>query len=159
MIAGLDSGFAFIDPDAGTGTMSIERIGHPEKNRPENRFNDAKVDRQGRLWAGTMHDAESEPAGALYCLHPDLTWRCRDKGYTVSNGPAFSPDGRILYHCSSATREVFRFDLQSDGTLSNKRVFVRFGVADGYPDGITTDADGGLWVAHWQGWGISRYRA
>ncbi len=154
LIAGLDSGFAFID----TGTMSIESIGHPERDRPENRFNDAKVDRQGRLWAGTMHDAETEPTGALYCLEHDLTWSRHDEGYVVTNGPAFSPDGRILYHCSSATGEVFRFDIRDDGTLSNKHLFIRMGEEDGYPDGITTDADGGLWVARWLGWGISRYR-
>ena len=154
LIAGQDSGFAFID----TPTMTISSIGHPEKDRPGNRFNDAKVDPQGRLWAGTMHDTESEPTGALYCLRPDLTWRRHDEGYIVSNGPAFSPDGRILYHCSSATREVFRFDLHDDGTLSNKRLFIRLNADDGYPDGITTDADGGLWVARWLGWGISRYR-
>ena len=154
LIAGMDSGFAFIDPR----TMSISSIGHPESDRPENRFNDAKVDRQGRLWAGTMHDAESEPTGALYRLDHDLTWSRHDEGYVVSNGPAFSPDGRILYHCSSATREVFRFDLRDDGTLSNKRLFIRLSAEDGYPDGITTDRDGGLWVARWLGWGISRYR-
>ena len=154
LIAGLDSGFSFIEPD----TRAITPIGHPEPDRPENRFNDAKVDRQGRLWAGTMHDAESEATGALYCLHHDLTWRSHDEGYVVANGPAFSPDGRILYHCSSAAREVFCFDLHDDGMLSNKRLFLRLDEKDGYPDGITTDADGGLWVARWQGWGVSRYR-
>ena len=153
LIAGLDSGFAFID----TTTMSTSQIGHPEGDRPENRFNDAKVDSRGRLWAGTMHDGESEPTGALYCLDPDLRWRRHDEGYVVTNGPAFSPDGGTLYHCSSATREIFRFDLQDDGTLLNKQRFIRLRPDDGYPDGITVDADGGLWVARWLGWGISRY--
>ena len=153
LIAGLDGGFAFID----TPSMTISYIGHPEEDRPENRFNDAKVDCRGRLWAGTMHDAESEPTGALYCLDHDLTWRRHDEGYVVTNGPAFSPDGGTLYHCSSATRAIFRFDLQDDGTLSNKRPFIRMSPEDGYPDGMTVDADGGIWVARWLGWGISRY--
>ena len=154
LLAGLTGGFSFLDPD----TLSIAPIGHPEPDRPGNRFNDAKVDRQGRLWAGTMDDAETAATGALYCLNHDLTWRCHDAGYVVTNGPAFSPDGRTLYHCASMTREIFRFDLGPDGALSNKRLFVRLDPGEGYPDGITVDADGGLWVARWLGWGISRYK-
>ena len=154
LIAGLARGFAFLDLDS----LAIDLIGHPEPDCPENRFNDAKVDPQGRLWAGTMHDQATQATGALYCLHPDLSWQCRDRGYIVTNGPAFSPDGRILYHCSTTTGEVFRFDLNDGGALSNKRLFARLGREEGWPDGLAVDADGGLWVARWQGWGLSRYR-
>lgn len=153
LVIGLKSGFAFLDPE----TLEITPIGNPEPERPGNRLNDAKVDRWGRIWAGTMNDAETEPSGALYRLDPDLTWTRCDEGYVVSNGPAFSPDGKTLYHTSSATREIFAFDLAADGTLSNKRLFLRFQEPDGYPDGMTTDAEGGLWVAHWSGWRVSRF--
>lgn len=153
LVAGLKSEFAFLDPE----TLEITPIGNPEPERPGNRLNDAKVDPWGHLWAGTMDEAEVEPTGALYRLDPDLSWTRCDEGYVVSNGPAFSPDGRTLYHTSSATREIFAFDLAADGTLSNKRLFVRFREEDGYPDGMTTDAEGGLWVAHWSGWRVSRF--
>ncbi len=152
-IAGFKSGFAFLDlPDGRIG-----KIGDPEPDRPNNRINDGKCDAAGRFWAGTMDDDEKEPTGWLYRLHPDLTWHRTDGAYTVTNGPAFSPDGRTLYHADSVGRTVYAFDLAVDGTLANKRPLIRFGEADGFPDGMTTDADGFLWVAHWGGWRVTRF--
>ena len=116
-----------------------------------NRFNDAKADGAGRLWIGSMHDAETTATGALYRIDPEHTWTCADKGYVVTNGPALSPDGRTLYHTESPSRTIYAFDLTPDGQLSNKRVFPRFSEAEGYPDGMTCDAEGRLWVAHWGG--------
>lgn len=63
--------------------------------------------------------------------------RIWDDGYIVTNGPTFSPDGAPLYPTQSNTREVYAFDLTKDGTLSNKRIFIQFSKADGYPDGMT----------------------
>ena len=151
-IVGLKSGFARLDLD----TMHIQHIGHPEPDRPHNRLNDAKVDRAGRIWAGTMDDREVEAVGALYCLGPDLTWTRHDDGYGVTNGPAFSPDGITVYHTDSLDRTVFAFDL-TDGALLNKRVFLRFEDSWGYPDGMCTDAAGGVWIAHWGGGRVSRF--
>ena len=153
LVAGFKSGFAFLDEQ----TLEITPIVDPEPELPGNRLNDAKVDPWGRIWAGTMDDAETSPTGALYRLDPDLRCSRWDEGYVVSNGPAFSPDGKTLYHTSSATREIFAFDLAADGSLSNKRLFLHFRPEDGYPDGMTTDAEGGLWVAHWEGWRVSRF--
>lgn len=122
-----------------------------EADKPGNRFNDGKADAAGRLWIGSMHDAESEATGALYRVNPDLTWTCADTGYVVTNGPAISPDRRTLYHTDLPARTVYAFDLAGDGALSNKRVFLRFSENEGYPDGMTCDAEGRLWVAHWGG--------
>lgn len=80
-----------------------------------------------------------------------------DDNYGVANGPAFSPEGDRLYHADSAQRLVYCFDLSPDGDLTNKRVFVRFNDDWGYPDGMTTDAKGGVWIAHWDGARISRF--
>jgi sugar lactone lactonase YvrE len=150
---GLKSGFARLDLE----TRRIERLGHPEPDRPENRLNDAKVDRAGRIWAGTMDDGETAASGALYRLDANLTWTRHDDGYRVTNGPTFSPDGSTLYHTDSLARTVYAFDLTGSGALLNKRVFLRFEDTWGYPDGMCTDADGGIWIAHWGGGRVSRF--
>ncbi len=154
LVAGFkDSGFAFLTP----GTMAPEVIGQPEPDYPDNRFNDAKADAAGHIWAGTMDDSEREATGSLYRLDPNLDWHRMDKGYVVTNGPAFSPDNRTLYHTDTFEGRIYAFDLSNGGKLSNKRVFVTIPEGDGYPDGMTCDAEGGVWVAHWGGWRITRF--
>ncbi len=152
-VAALRSGFAWIDLDG----VEIERFAAPEPDVPGNRFNDGKCDAAGRLWAGTMDDGETRPTGALYRLDPDGAWHRMDEGYVVTNGPAFRPDGRVLYHTDTFERVVYAFDLSADGSLSNKRPFVRIPEGEGYPDGMTCDAEGFLWVAHWGGWRLTRF--
>ena len=153
-VAGLKSGFAFLDLDR----ASVEPIGDPEPDQPGNRFNDGKCDGAGRFWAGTMDDQVQQPSGWLYCLDADRTWTRRDGPYPCTNGPAVSADDRTLYHTDSMGRTVYAFDLAADGTPSAKRVFVRFAEADGYPDGMTVDAEGCVWIAHWSGWRVTRFR-
>lgn len=152
-VVGLKSGFHLFDLDADTLTP----IGDPEPDRPHNRLNDAKVDAAGRIWTGSKDDREEENSGALYRLDPDLRWSRHDDGYSVTNGPAFSLDGRTLYHTDSGARTIYAFDLTDDGGLANRRVFLRFADDWGFPDGMTTDAEGCLWVAHWGGGRISRF--
>lgn len=152
-IAGFKSGFAELTLDP----VSIHKIGDPEPDRPGNRLNDAKADKYGRIWAGSMDDAERSLSGALYRLDPDLTWTRIEDGYGVANGPAFSRDGDVLYHTDSSCRTVSRFDLNANGALTNRDEFVRFEQSWGYPDGMTTDAEDGIWIAHWDGARISRF--
>ncbi|MBC8158696.1 MAG: SMP-30/gluconolactonase/LRE family protein, partial [Alphaproteobacteria bacterium] len=122
------------------------------------RFNDAKADGQGRLWAGTMDDTESgDNSGVLYRLDADRSWRAMDHGYGVTNGPAFGIDGKTMYHTDSPARTIYAFDVDDAGQISNKRVFIKFTEEDGYPDGMTMDAQGYLWVAHYRGWRVSRF--
>ncbi len=152
-IAGTEHGFAAVDLDAGR----FDIVSNPEADRPGNRFNDGKVDRAGRFWAGTMDDAERAASGALYRLDAALHWVRADDGYKVTNGPAFSPDGRTLYHNDSARQTTYAFDLDSRGDIANRHVFARFGDDDGYPDGMTVDAENCLWIAFWDGWCIKRF--
>ena len=84
-------------------------------------------------------------------------WTRADGPYICTNGPAFSPDFRTLYHTDTVGREIHAFDLAADGTPSRKRRFIRFGDDDGYPDGMTVDAEGHLWVCHWGGWRLTRF--
>lgn len=143
----------FVKVDAG---WSVELIAAPEPELPGNRFNDGKIDRAGRLWAGTMDRHESEASGSLYLLDSDLSWVRIDTGYGVTNGPAFSVDGRTMYHTDSALQLIYAFDLDEQGLASNRRIFAQFAEGDGYPDGMTVDAEDCLWVAFWDGWCVRR---
>lgn len=137
--------------------MAMRSLGNPEPGLADNRFNDGKVDRSGRFWAGTMDRHERETSGSLYRLDPDLAWHRIDGGYKVTNGPAFSLDGRTMYHTDSALQRVYAFDLAADGSASNRRPFLQFGDGDGYPDGMTVDAEDCLWIAFWDGWCVRRF--
>lgn len=152
-IGGTEGGIAFIDPAADR----FELVAKPEENLPDNRFNDGKVDRRGRFWAGSMDDTEQHSTGTLYCVGPDLSWEAVDGEYKVTNGPAFSPSGDIMYHNDSARQVVYAFDMDSSGRPGGRRVFMQFGPGDGYPDGMTVDAEGCLWIAFWDGWAVRRY--
>ena len=152
-IAGTDQGIAEVDLD--TGRLQI--IFHPEEHLPGNRFNDGKVDRSGRFWAGTMDDQERQAIGTLYRIDPDLSWTSIDEGYKVTNGPAFSPLGDIMYHNDSARQVTYAFDLDADGKATNRRTLIEFGDGDGFPDGMTVDSEGCLWIAFWDGWCVRRF--
>lgn len=153
-MAALQTGFVFLDLEADR----IEPIVDPEPDRPGNRFNDGKCDAQGRLWAGSMDDAVVAATGWLYRLDPDLSWHRMDGPYPCTNGPAMSPDGATLYHTDTIGRTIYALDLETGGSLTNKRPFVRFEEREGYPDGMTVDSDGCLWVAHWGGGCVTRFR-
>ena len=153
LIGGFQSGVAEIDLDP----LAIRPVVDPEPHLPGNRMNDGKADAQGRIWFGTMDMAEESDSGALYRLDPDRHWTRLDGGYRVPNGPAFSHDGLWLYHSDTARRTIYRFALSNDGTIADRNPFIHFAEEDGYPDGMTVDAAGGLWVAHWGGSRISRF--
>ena len=152
-VAGTEHGFAWLDPDR----SHYEPFADPEPDRPTNRFNDGKLDRAGRFWAGSMDDTEKSTAGALYRLDPGCDPVRIDDDYRVTNGPAFSPDARTMYHSDSARQLIYAFDLDEAGAASNKRLFAQFEEGEGYPDGMTVDSEGCLWVAFWDGWCLRRF--
>ena len=142
-------------------TLSPFRLIEREKIEhalPGNRLNDAKADHLGRIWFGSMDNDERGPTGNFYRLDPDFSCHEVDQGYICSNGPTLSPDGRILYHTDSEAYVIYQFDVEGDGRIANKRVFAEFTKAEGSPDGMTTDAEGCLWVCLWQGWCIIRLK-
>jgi len=131
--------------------VSTAIIANPEAHVPENRFNDGKMGPDRRYWAGTMHDLETRTSGSLYAFSSDGAVTRLDGGYRVTNGPAFSPDGRTVYHTDSGHQTVYAFDLSPAGQIRNKRTFVQFAPGEGHPDGMTTDTQGNLWIAIWDG--------
>ena len=152
-VAGMKSGLVFL----GDNPTEIESLGGPEADRPDTRFNDGKCDPAGRFWAGTMHKAGDPPIGVLYRLDPDGSWRPMADGYTITNGPAFSPDGKTMYHTDTRRSSIYRFPLHDDGTLGERSIHLEIPKEDGKPDGMTTDADGCLWVAHYGGYRVTRF--
>lgn len=153
-LAGAKAGLFDFNPTGGGFTL----VRTVEPDRPGNRLNDGAVDAAGRLWFGSMDDGETAATGSLYCLEGDrLT--VRDSGYVITNGPAFSPDGRILYHTDTLEKLIYAFDRDSDGGISNRRVFVRIEDGAGYPDGPVVDAEGCLWTGLFGGFGVRRYSA
>jgi sugar lactone lactonase YvrE len=131
------------------------RLG-PEPHLPGNRMNDGKADRHGAIWCGTMDMAQEQASGALYRLAPDGGWQAVDAGYHITNGPGLSPCGGWLYHGDTLRRVIYRFALDGH-SLRDRQPFITFTEADGYPDGMNCDAEGFLWVAHWDGGRISRF--
>ena len=153
LIVGMPGGLHHFDPQQRT----FKRLVQVETDRPGNRLNDACVDSLGRLWFGSMDDAEEQPSGALYCWSGKAAPARCDDHMVITNGPALSPYGRTLYHTDTLQGLVYAFDLEGDGQLRRKRVLIRIEPEAGYPDGTTVDADGCLWIALWGGWGVRRY--
>lgn len=148
-VCALEDGLYRFDPDSGAFTL-LHRL---EAELPGNRFNDGHVDADGRLWFGSMDNAEKQPSGALYRY--DGASEAVERGVVITNGPAISPDGRTLYHTDTLARHIHAFDVVA-GSLHNKRLFVTL-AGGGHPDGMAVDVDGCLWVATFGGWRIDRY--
>ncbi|MEO5613037.1 MAG: SMP-30/gluconolactonase/LRE family protein [Sphingomicrobium sp.] len=152
-IGGTDQGIGTVD----LATGRFEIVDNPEADLPDNRLNDGKIDRHGRFWAGSMDDKQRKVTGSLYRVDPDLNVKQIDAGYGVANGPAFSPSGDLMYHNDSAAKVTYVFDMDPAGNASNRRVFATYGADEGYPDGMTVDAEACLWIAFWDGGCVRRY--
>ncbi|HXZ14661.1 MAG TPA: SMP-30/gluconolactonase/LRE family protein [Roseiarcus sp.] len=132
-VLSLQNGFHFLDFKSG----AVELIVDPEPDKPANRINDGKVDKRGRFVAGSMDTMEEGPNGALYRLDPDLSLHTLDDGIVVSNGPCWSPDGRVFYFADTWSGEIWAYDYDLDtGAVSNRRTFCKVdrsggGAADG----------------------------
>ena len=121
-------------------------------------FNDASVDPAGRVWVGSMDIKEKEPLGTLYRLDSGGTLTPVVKGTTVSNGIGWSPDGTRMYYNDSPLRRIDMFDYdQATGEAFGGRMFADLSGADGFPDGLTVDADGYVWVAMFAGGALRRF--
>ncbi|MEV0633936.1 SMP-30/gluconolactonase/LRE family protein [Streptomyces sp. NPDC050619] len=123
---------------------------------PGRRANDAAVAPDGSLWAGTMRYDEATGGGTLSRITGDGSAEVVLDDVTVSNGTGWSPDGRLMYYIDTPTRRVDVFDFQ-DGRALNRRPLVEIEDGAGFPDGLTVDADGCVWVALWDGSAVRRY--
>jgi sugar lactone lactonase YvrE len=151
-VLALADGFAVTDP----GSTVVRLVSPVDAEDPTIRFNDGKVDPAGRFWAGTMAYDGTPGAGTLYRLNPDHEVSVALEGVTISNGLGWSPDRRTMYFIDTPTARVDAFDYDADtGAITDRRLVVD--IDAGAPDGMTVDAEGGLWVALWDGWAVRRY--
>jgi sugar lactone lactonase YvrE len=146
------TGYSFWDPE----NNKLEPISDPESDKPESRFNDGKVDRKGRFWAGTM---TSEGAvSSLYRMDTDLSVHRMDSGITISNGIGWSPDNRIMYFADSMRYVIYSYDFDLEtGAIANRQNLIEVKQEYGIPDGLTVDSEGFIWCAFYAGSKVTRF--
>jgi sugar lactone lactonase YvrE len=153
-LVALPDRIALFDP----ATEKLETVAALRVRIPDHRFNDGRCDRQGRFWAGTMHNITRAPEGVLYRLDRGRGELVTAKtGICIPNSLAWSPDGRTMYFADSLRYAIFAYDFDpSSGQMSNERTFTETR-APGFPDGSTVDADGYLWNAEFNAGHVVRY--
>ena len=156
LIVAFDSRFALYQPIS----QVISTFKCPEGLSHDIRFNDGKVDRQGRFWAGTMVE-KGDPAirreGCLYSLDGAFELQEHVRGIGISNGLCWSPEAKYMYFADSAQRTIYRYEFNpNSGTIKNHKVFAKT-ASGAFPDGAEIDNDGCLWSAHWGAGQVVRY--
>lgn len=152
LIAAVMDRIVRINPDSGEQS----EICKVEAELEHTRLNDGKCDPSGRLWVGTLDLPETAASGSLYRVDPDASVTKLYEGVTVSNGLVWLGD--TFYYIDSPRRTVMAFDYDADaGTIANERIALDFEAlgVKGYPDGMTLDSDGNLWVCRWAGFGVT----
>ncbi|POH65444.1 MULTISPECIES: SMP-30/gluconolactonase/LRE family protein [Cryobacterium] len=150
-VIALERGFALEDAD-GTLTRLPEVWADPSV-----RMNDGGGAPDGSFYCGSMAYDQRTGAGSLYRLAPDGSVELALAGVTISNGLAWSPDGSLAYYNDTPTGRIGVFDWAPETGLTGLRPFVDIPSADGYPDGLTVDSEGGVWVALYAGGAVRRY--
>lgn len=155
LVAAMRTGFHLFDLESGRLTF----LCHPEPDLPTNRLNDGKVSPEGRFWAGTMDERpEKEPVGNLYRLDADHRCTRMAGEVKVSNGLAWSPDGRTMYHSDSRGGAIFRYAYdRATGKIGKRELFVSMQPEWGRPDGGATDEEGCYWSCGVSGGRINRF--
>jgi sugar lactone lactonase YvrE len=153
-VVAIERGFALLDEDwRQVGTV-------PVFDSPSVRMNEGGCDPQGRFYCGSMAYDTTPGAGALYRLDVDGSVHVALDEVTIPNGLQWSADGETAFHSDTGTGRISAYDFDAEaGLLLNPRPFVTVDEADGAPDGVAIDDDGGLWVALWGGGAVRRYDA
>ncbi|MBY4592596.1 SMP-30/gluconolactonase/LRE family protein [Rhizobium redzepovicii] len=156
LIAGLQNGIHWIDPESGT----VEFIIDPEPDKPDHRLNEGKCDPEGRFWVGSISTLGRFPTGCLYRLEKDGSVSEVLTQISVPNTIAWLPDGRHMVFSDSVTKQVWRFRYDAGtGAIGNREVFIDVRNFTGIPDGVAVDAEGGLWIAEFGGGAVHHFSA
>lgn len=170
-IASTRDGLAFINPSL----EIFEHFADPRSHPASTRMNDGVTDRKGRYWTGSCDTTQVEEStstndkgsnlnrlddrqsGELFCVDHQQNIRTAEGGLVTANGPAFSPDGKTLYLNDTMPQVTWAYDLNDDGVLQNRRLFRKYDINEGFPDGMAVDTEGCLWIAFYEGWKLRRY--
>jgi sugar lactone lactonase YvrE len=154
LVVALRTGFARLNTENG----ELTEITPSPFDRATTRFNDGKVDAAGRFWVGTIYEPRDQQAAEMYVLERGKLRKAWSGGMTTSNGLAFSPDNRTMYHADTPSHRITRFDFDAQtGSFSNQqelRAFSKDKTAPDYggrPDGAAVDSEGNYWVAMFEG--------
>lgn len=151
MVVAVERGFALVRPDGSVETL--EELW----DDPGVRMNDGGCDPDGRFYCGSMAYQGTPNAGALWRLERDGSASVVLRDVTISNGLAWTPDGSTAYYIDTPTSGIDAFDYDSGSGLTNRRRVIDIPRDAGFPDGMTVDAEGYLWVALWEGAAVRRY--
>jgi sugar lactone lactonase YvrE len=150
-VLAVERGFALEDADGGLTYL-------PDLWSDDDvRMNEGGCDPDGRFYCGSMAYDARPGAGTLYRLDPDASTTVVLRGVTISNGLEWTPDGGRAYYVDTPTGRIDLFDYDRDAGLTGRRPFVSVPADDGHPDGLTVDAEGGVWVALYGGAAVRRY--
>ena len=153
-IAGLERSLALL----ALNPVALHALAPVEAHPSNHRCNDGKCDSAGRFWVGTYTAGATRPADWLFRIDAGGALERAAGPFNCANGPAFSPSGEIAYCVDSYGKVVYRYDLASTGELSGQRVFRRFDAPGcGFPDGLTCDVSGCVWIAEWGAARVSRF--
>ena len=154
LILGTRNGIARMNPQNG----EFKAVVDPESDLPGNRFNDGKPDPAGRLFAGSMPYDGSLGKANLWRIETDFSYTKLLSHVGNSNGLGWSPDEKTLYYIDTKTNRVDSFDYDAvTGAIENRRPRIEVPKEVGHPDGMTVDADGYIWTALWNGWGVAQW--
>lgn len=121
------------------------------------RMNEGACDPDGRFYCGSMAYDQRVGSASLYRLDPDRSVRVVLENVTVSNGLDWSPDGSRAYFNDTATHRISVFDYDYASGLTGRRLFVDLSQEGLRPDGLSVDAEGGVWTALSNGGAVRRY--
>jgi sugar lactone lactonase YvrE len=161
LLAGFKSGLHHVALGV-DGTVTASRIDRVDGGRADVRFNDATRDAEGWIWACTLGGSAEEPLGTYYRYDVELNRRTVDEGYLIANGPALSPDRRLLYTVETRghpgrRKGVYVSSITSAGQLEEQRLLIGWDAYDSDPDGVVTDSEGNLWLGEFRGNMLRRF--
>lgn len=155
LLAGLQDGLYSFDPEASVFTHLTAVPGEPEGNR----LNDAATHPSGAVYFGSMDDGEEALSGRFYrWLDGEVTAAGPDE-ICITNGPATSPDGGLIYYTDTAAQKIFVAEIGADGLPGEAKLFADTGLLfpEAWPDGPVVDSEGCVWTGLWNGWAVARF--